>query len=131
MRRTILLTVAVLLYGGVVLAADHQGKGNKHHGGQTAVAPAVSVSVSWGAHDIDVVRRHYAPKYRNLPPGLRKKYARTGQLPPGWQKKMEPLDVAVERECAPLPAGYRRGVIDAHAVIYNSRGVIVDVAVLF
>lgn len=132
MRRTILLTITAVLCGSIALGADHQGKGkgNKHQSGPAA-APATTVSVSWGAHDIDVVRRYYAPRYRSLPPGLRKKYARTGQLPPGWQKKMEPLPVAVERECAPLPAGYRRGVIDGHAVIYTSRGTIIDVAVLF
>jgi hypothetical protein len=44
---------------------------------------------------------------------------------------MEPFPAELERNCAPLPAGYRRGVIDAHAVIYNSRGAIIDVAVLF
>jgi len=130
MKRTILLTITALFLGGSVLSADRQGKGNKHHV-EPAAAPAVAVSVSWGAHDIEVVRRYYAPKYRSLPPGLQKKYARTGHLPPGWQKKMEPLAVAVERECAPLPAGYRRGVIDAHAVIYTPHGTIVDVAVLF
>jgi hypothetical protein len=37
----------------------------------------------------------------------------------------------LERECEPLPAGYRRGVLDAHAVIYNSHGTIIDLAVLF
>ena len=55
----------------------------------------------------------------------------TGQLPPGWDKKIEPFPASLERECAPLPAGYRRGVIDAQAVIYNSRGTIIDVVVLF
>jgi hypothetical protein len=130
MRRTILLTITALFLGGIVLGADRQGKGNKHHG-EPAATSGVAVSVSWGTHDVEVVRRYYAPKYRNLPPGLQKKYARTGQLPPGWQKKMEPLAAAVERECTPLPAGYRRGVIDAHAVIYNSHGTIFDVAVLF
>jgi hypothetical protein len=28
---------------------------------------------------------------RNLPPGLRKKYYRTGALPPGWEKKLQPF----------------------------------------
>ena len=44
---------------------------------------------------------------------------------------MEPFPVALERGLPPLPAGYHRGVFDAHAVIYNSKGMIVDVAVLF
>jgi hypothetical protein len=128
-RRTIALTIATILLSAVALGADHQRKPKKaKDGGGNA---AVAVSVSWGAHDIAIVRQHYAPQYRNLPPGLQKKYARTGQLPPGWQKKMQPLPATLERECAPLPAGYRRGVIDAHAVIYDSHGIIVDVAVLF
>lgn len=130
MKRTILVTIAALVVGGISLSADRQGKGNKHQRGPSVEHAAV-VSVSWGRHDIEVVRRYYAPKYRNLPPGLQKKYARTGQLPPGWQKKMDPLPIAVERECSPLPVGYKRGVIDGHAVIYTSHGTIVDVAVLF
>ena len=103
-----------------------------------AVAPSgatdaanLTAHVSWTTHDVEIIRHHYTPKYRELPPGLRKKYQRTGQLPPGWQKKMQPFPVELERECAPLPAGYRRGVFDAHAVIYNSHGTIIDVTVLF
>jgi len=137
-RRTIALTLAGLLLGTAALGADHERKPQKHqdstrpvmsgdHGGNSAVA----VNVSWGTREIEIIRRHYAPRYRNLPPGLQKKYARTGQLPPGWEKKIEPFPASLERECAPLPAGYRRGVIDAHAVIYNSRGTIIDVVVLF
>ena len=86
----------------------------------------------FSAREIRIIRQHYAPRYRNLPPGLQKKYARTGQLPPGWRKKVEPFPVVVERELVVLPTAYRRGVIDGHAVIYNPRTqVIVDVAVLF
>ena len=45
---------------------------------------------------------------------------------------MEPFPVVVERELVVLPSGYRRGVLDGHAVIYNPRThVIIDVAVLF
>ena len=80
-----------------------------HRDDPPALRPEVSQSTAWSA----------------------KRYARTGQLPPGWQKKVEPFPASLERECAPLPAGYRRGVIDAHAVIYDSRGTIIDVVVLF
>ena len=138
MRRTIALTIAGLFLGTAALDADHQRKPQKH---QDSTRPIVSgdhvgdstvaVSVSWRTRDIEIVRRHYASRYRNLPPGLQKKYARTGQLPPGWEKKIAPFPASLERECAPLPAGYRRGVIDAQAVIYNSRGTIIDVVVLF
>jgi hypothetical protein len=145
-RRTIALTIAGLFVSTVVLGADHQGKSKKHEDHPRAAKSAdkggassseksggstVAVSVSWSPRDVEIVRRHYAPQYRHLPPGLQKKYARTGQLPPGWQKKIAPFPASLERDCAPLPAGYRRGVIDAHAVIYNSRGTIIDVTVLF
>jgi hypothetical protein len=136
-RRTTALTIAGLFLVTAVLGADHQRNPKKPKDGTRAVVPgdhggsALAVSVSWGTRDVEIVRRHYAPRYRNLPPGLQKKYARTGQLPPGWQKKIAPFPASLERECAPLPAGYRRGVIDAQAVIYDSRGTIIDVVVLF
>ena len=138
MKRTLAATIACLLLGSVgVIAEQKEGpkkpKNAKHavaHSDDTDAAKLM-VHVSWTTHDVEIIRHHYTPKYRELPPGLRKKYQRTGQLPPGWQKKMQPFPAELERECAPLPAGYRRGVFDAHAVIYNSHGTIIDVTVLF
>ncbi len=43
---------------------------------------------------------------RNLPPGLAKKVARGGRLPPGWEDKCIPgrqMPLEVYRECRPLP----------------------------
>jgi hypothetical protein len=141
MKRLIAATLAALLLGGAVLDAHKGDKKDKSKKGKDAKQVSrveerdhrsnVSISVVWQAREVEVMRTHYAPRYKKLPKGLQKKYARTGQLPPGWQKKMEPFPAELERQCAPLPSGYRRGVIDAHAVIYNSRGAIIDVAVLF
>jgi len=135
--RFVAATIICLLVASASVIADQKHaakpKAEKHavaHEG-TADATPTNVQVLWTTHDVEVIRRYYVPKYRDLPPGLRKKYQRTGQLPPGWQKKMEPFPASLERECAPLPAGYHRGVFDAHAVIYNARGTIVDVTVLF
>ena len=90
------------------------------------------VRVVFSTQDVEVIREHYAPQYRDLPPGLRKKLARTGTLPPGWQKKLEPFPVRLERRLGALPDDFRRGVIDSQIVIYNRHTqVIVDVAVLF
>jgi len=89
-------------------------------------------SIHFSVDQVRVIKSYYAPRKSQLPPGLQKKYARTGQLPPGWQKKMEPLPATIERDLPRLPDGYRRGVIDGHAVVYSSRaGTIIDVAVLF
>ena len=137
MKRLVCTLGIALLAAGAIVSAEGDGKrkGKRHKKAKEEVVVVerntTMVHVVWGAREVEVVRAHYAPRYRHLPPGLAKKYARTGQLPPGWQKKMEPLPHAVERSLPPLPRGYRRGVIDAHAVIYNGKGAIIDVAVLF
>lgn len=131
--------LVVLLVGATVVHAEAgQGRGMKHAKQASAREhdsrsdANVSVHVVFGSGDIRILRDHYAPRYRSLPPGLQKKVARGRALPPGWQKKFETFPVVVERQLPPLPRGYRRGVIDGHAVIYNSRtNVVVDLAVLF
>jgi hypothetical protein len=97
----------------------------------TSNGTQTQIHVVFSTHDTVVIREHYAPQYRSLPPGLQKKYARTGKLPPGWQKKMTPMPVALERRLEPLPTGYHRGVFEGHAVIYRPGGLIVDATVLF
>jgi hypothetical protein len=141
MKRLIGATAICSLLGGTVLlaAGPEQGKSQhaKHAKHETATAKSdgavvASVHVVFGKGDITILRNHYAPRYRDLPPGLKKKVARGGSLPPGWQKKYEPFPAAIERQLPPLPQGYSRGVISGNAVIYNSRtNVVVDVAVLF
>jgi hypothetical protein len=92
----------------------------------------VAAHVRFLPRDVRVIRDYYAPRHRALPPGLRKKLHRTGQLPPGWQKRFQPFPVVLERQLVVLPRGYRRGVIDGHAVVIDPRTrVIVDLAVLF
>lgn len=84
------------------------------------------------AHDVRIVREYYEPRYRNLPPGLAKKYERTGKLPPGWAKRVEPLPYEVERQLVVLPPGYRRGYVDGAIVVYapQTHAVIDVVAVI-
>jgi len=137
-RRWTGVIVTMVLLGAMPAAAAKSAKEKKQPHEKPASAadhhdsgPSGAVHVAFGTADIQLVRQHYAPQYRNLPPGLQKKLARGGSLPPGWQKKMEPFPPALEHRMPPLPAGYSRGVFDGHAVIYNTRGMIVDVAVLF
>jgi hypothetical protein len=81
--------------------------------------------------EVHVIREYYRPYHRPLPRGVRQRYYRSGYLPHGWTKRIRRVPVYVERELVVLPHGYHRGIIDGHAVIYNSRGLIIDVAVLF
>jgi hypothetical protein len=141
MKRLIGATVICSLLGGTVLFAGEPDQGkNKNkagkHNTQTSKSNdsvvAASIHVVFGKGEIVILRDHYAPRYRDLPPGLKKKVARGGQLPPGWQKKFEPFPTVIERQLPPLPQGYSRGVISGNAIIYNAgTNVVVDVAVLF
>src|SRR5216684_2908489 len=79
----------------------------------------------FGPHDRELISSYYASENSNLPPGLAK---RGGNLPPGLEKQLEPCPVELERQLPPLEAGYSRGIIGAHVVIYNrSTSVIVDI----
>jgi hypothetical protein len=97
------------------------------------------VQYGFGAHEREVISSYYSQRTQglppglakrggNLPPGLEKQLQRNGTLPPGLQKKLEPCPAELERQLPPLPADYRRVVIDAHiAVINRHTNVIVDI----
>jgi len=137
MKRLICIALGSLLLQATVSAAPHKDKPKKQvvreaRRGDDRSDTRVAVRVVFTSADVSILRTHYAPRYRNLPPGLRKKVARGGQLPPGWQKKFEPFPVDLDRRLPPLAPGYRRGVFDGHAVIYDTKShVMIDVAVLF
>lgn len=98
---------------------DHgdQGDGHgRHHGGGRYLRDA----------DYGMLQQYYAGP-RDLPPGLRKKYYRTGALPPGWQKRFQPMPVVLVQQLPPVPAYYERGYLDGYAVVYDRRTrIIVD-----
>jgi len=81
------------------------------------------------SRDVYVIRDYYRPYYRPYP--SRYVYARGGYLPPGWGRRIRPVPVYLEPELVVIPRGYHRGLIDGRAVVYNSRGMIIDVAVMF
>jgi hypothetical protein len=133
---TVYVSLAAHVLAGSTLLAQGRGHAKQDAKHNDVKHEAVSgtqtqIHVVFSTHDTTVIREHYAPQYRSLPPGLQKKYARTGQLPPGWQKKMSPMPVALERRLEPLPSGYQRGVFEGHAVIYRPGGLIIDATVLF
>src|SRR5688572_12746637 len=131
MRLLCSVVIGGLIVGGVVVAGEQRGKRGDGPAGSQAPHVQADIRIVFSSGEAQILREHYQSKYRNLPPGLQKKLARTGQLPPGWEKKMEPFPADLERRLSRLPAGHHRGVIDGHAVIYRARGAIVDVAALF
>ena len=104
--------------------AGDRGKGSKRQHDRRHVRYLES-------RDVVVIRDYYRPYYRPLPRGVHHVYYRDGYLPYGWAKRIRPVPVHVVRNLHPLPYGYSRGIIDGHLVVHNTRGLIVDVAVLF
>jgi len=135
--KRVMIATAIVVAAATPLAAhqkDHGSHGNGAAKHQSAAGEGthVAADIHFSIGEQRVIREYYAPRYRSLPPGLQKKVARGKPLPPGWQKKLQPFPGEVERQLTPLPAGYGRGVIDGHAVIYGTRSqAVVDVAVLF
>ena len=130
----ICMALAAQLLAGATLDAQGRGNGRGKHkdaAHDEGGGARTEIHVVFSTQDVAVIREHYSSQPRNLPPGLQKKYARTGKLPPGWQKKMTPMPVVVERRLPPLPAGYHRGVFEGHAVIYRPGGLIIDATVIF
>lgn len=139
MKRLMFATAALLLLGVVAVHADQKSRGKSHKAAKAESTRyddrdgrRVAASIRFTTGEVRVIREYYAPRYRSLPPGLQKKVRRGGQLPPGWRKKMQPFPMELERQLGPLPRDCGRGVIDGHAVIYDSRTrAIIDVTVLF
>lgn len=118
-------SLIIAIFTTVLVAAPAWADHGKKHGDHERAR-----AYYFQPYDVRVIRP-YAPVYQSLPPGLAKKYYRTGHLPPGWQKKIQPFPVVLERQLVRLPPPYHRGFIDGYAVVYNPRTqVIIDVAML-
>ncbi len=115
MRTLVWVTLAGLLLGSTAVSAEQNrnSRSPSKRVGRDLDRGVVQgeVRVVFSTQDVQVIREHYAPQYRDLPPGLRKKLARTGKLPPGWQKKLEPFPPMLERRLVALPDDFRRGVM--------------------
>jgi hypothetical protein len=125
-RRNFVVTLVSLSpLSTVYLFAKDQGKGkgngrqNKHEQGENDQG-AGKDSRYFRHEDYGAVQRYYGGP-RDLPPGLRKKYYRTGTLPLGWQKKIWPFPPELVRVLPPPPPNCERGYIDGVAIVYDRK----------
>ena len=99
---------------------DDEGHGHGHGRGQGHPR-------YFRQEDSAFIGRYYQGP-RNLPPGLAKKYYRTGTLPSGWQKRFSPFPPELIARLPPPPPNCDAGFVDGRAVVYDrSTLVIVDV----
>lgn len=120
----VLLSATICTSYAVAQGNSHgHGKGNKHDRDD---APEQQEMKHQGQghyfrdSDYGLIRQYYSGP-TNLPPGLRKKYARTGTLPPGWQKRFQPMPPVLIQQLPPIPAYCERGYLDGQAIVYDRR----------
>ena len=107
--------LCVLPLSSLALTAKDHGKGKGKGHDKERYEPQY-----FRREDYVIVQRYYAGP-RELPPGLRKKYYRTGTLPPGWETRIRPFPVELVRVLPPPPPNCERGYIDGVAVVYDRR----------
>jgi hypothetical protein len=112
-RRKLAVAVlsAGLLLAATLIADQGKGKGKGKEKDRSADS-------YFRREDYYAVRRYYEGP-RDLPPGLRKKYYRTGKLPPGWEKKIRPFPPDLVRVLPPPPPNCEFGYIEGVAVVYD------------
>ena len=124
-RRTFFCSVlpaALASQANVLLGHDHEkhgkDKGREHHDDDRPYRSPNYVQY-FRPEDQVFLTRYYPVS--TLPPGLRKKYVRTGTLPSGWQKRIQPLPVALVQQLPPPPPNCERGYVDGYAVVYDRK----------
>ncbi len=120
-RREVLIAALVLPFSTVHLRGKNHGNGGakrgEHNGRDDDEADGHDCRC-FRHDDYAAIQRYYSGP-RELPPGLRKKYYRTGTLPPGWQKKIRPFPPELVRVLPPPPPNCDRGYIEGVAIVYD------------
>lgn len=136
------LRVAAALLGGAVLAAGvlaaPQGKAKKdssQSAGDKIREVLPEAERIFTREEITLVTDYFRDnrsglppglaKRERLPPGLERQLRQNGTLPPGLQKKVQPLPLALERQLRVLPTGYRRVVIAGNVILMNEKTAVI------
>ena len=130
------LAVGVFMFiGNGVMAQGNgnvHGKGHDKHGAEDDQEDHY-----YKDRDRETARGWYDEHQNNLPPGLAKKdrlspglekqLVRRGTLPPGLQKRLQPVPVDLERRLPPPPPECGHVLVGGHIVLLNQRThVVVD-----
>ncbi|WP_228127104.1 hypothetical protein [Kangiella aquimarina] len=112
------MTAITLVLGISSSYAMYKGPKNNQGNSQNQANVAAKAERGGIFHDdeIRIIREYYhdhdyGGKQKQLPKGLQKKYQRTGELPPGWEMKLqrgEVLSDDVYRYGRPLPYDLRQ-----------------------
>lgn len=89
-------------------------KGKKGPGARTAFLPAERDRI-WTYYHAEHGPGPGGPG--GMPPGWQKQLVRNGHLPPGIEKKLQPLPPPLITELPPIPVGYTRYRVDTRVLL--------------
>ena len=128
--------VLLLVFCAPVATGCATTSGTTVSGGVLYGGPGVAVDVRFTNDDRRIINGYYEGRRANLPPGLakkqelppglRKKIARKGHLPPGLEGDRLPADL--EKRLSRIPEGHLRVRVGADIVLMNGKSrLILDV----
>ena len=137
---TILLSMFVMA-AGAAEASTFQGRGGSNSNvTQVSRHSDQREGLAFGGVEIRIIRDWFSKKSNmnglppglakreNLPPGLARQLRRNGSLPPGLQKKIQPLPRELEVQLPRLPDGRRRVFISGSIILLDQqRNLILDI----
>ena len=137
MKRWSSVIVVSAMLGSFALAlpqAKSQGqgqKGNSHHADDHGMFGSVEIKVirEWFGNPTNL--KSLPPglaRKEKLPPGLARQLQRNGTLPPGLQKRVQPLPRDLEVRLPRLPDGRKRVIVMGAVIMIDEKlGRILDV----
>ena len=137
MKRLFLFLAVMAGIGSSLMIAASQGRGRGNGRGHNEEGAAASETRAFSKDELQVIHEWFSSpanlkglppglsKREHLPPGLQRQLVRNGKLPPGLEKKIEPLPHAVEVRLPPLPEGRRRIVISGNIILWDEKANVV------
>jgi hypothetical protein len=144
MQRNFAALIVIVSMTAGASAAMAQGRGREQYRAPDARTSSASPSIfgGFGNDERRIITEwfHDPANSSNLPPGLakrehlppvlQKQLIKNGRLPPGLEKKMEPLPRVLEVRLSRLPEGRRRIVIGGNVILMDeTTSMIVDIIV--
>ena len=128
--------ISLMTAGLAVAAPQGRGRGN---GSSDSRSKVESVSL-FGSVEIRLIHEYFdnpknleglppgLAKKEGLPPGLAKQLKRNGSLPPGLEKRIQPLPQELEVKLPRRPDGHKRIILAGAVILIDEKiGKILDV----
>jgi len=139
MRNWVAAAAAILITANFAVSAP-QGRGQGRGNGNSEPHGKVESASMFGSVEIRLIHEYFdnpsnlkglppgLAKKDDLPPGLAKQLKRNGSLPPGLEKRIQPLPPELEVRLPRRPESHKRVILAGAVILIDERiGKILDV----